>query len=45
LEKDPLETLSSINELSVFKHSGFFQPVDTLREKELLEKYLKVQYG
>lgn len=40
LEKEPLETLSAKNQLSVHKHFGFFQPVDTLREKELLEKYL-----
>lgn len=43
LEKDPLETLSRQNQLSVYKHNGFFQPVDTLREKELLEKYLNEQ--
>ena len=43
LEKDPLETLSLQNQLSVYKHNGFFQPVDTLREKELLEKYLNEQ--
>ena len=41
LEKEPLEDLSKIKELAVYQHSGFFQPVDTIREKELLEKYLK----
>ena len=41
LEKEPLEELSKIKELSVYQHPGFFQPVDTIREKELLEKYLE----
>lgn len=41
LEKEPLETLANKNQLSVYKHNGFFQPVDTIREKELLETYLK----
>lgn len=40
LEKEPLELLTKNNQLSVHQHYGFFQPVDTLREKELLEKYL-----
>ena len=40
LEKEPLELLTKNNQLSVYQHFGFFQPVDTLREKELLEKYL-----
>ena len=41
LEKEPLEILSNNNQLSVYQHEGFFQPVDTIREKELLEAYLK----
>lgn len=36
-EKGPLENLSKDSELNVFKHSGFWQPMDTLREKNLLE--------
>jgi len=36
-EKDPLEALAKENQLSAFKHSGFWQPVDTLREKNYLE--------
>lgn len=39
-EKEPLEQLSKLKELKVFKHSGYFQPVDTIREKEILEKFL-----
>lgn len=36
-EKEPLETLASRGELSAYRHGGFWQPVDTLREKRLLE--------
>jgi glucose-1-phosphate cytidylyltransferase len=39
LERDPLETLASQNQLSAFKHHGFWQPMDTLRDKNLLEEY------
>ena len=35
-EKEPLEKLSSENQLMAFKHHGFWQPMDTLREKNLL---------
>jgi len=27
--------------LTVFKHQGYFQPVDTIREKELVEEKLR----
>jgi len=37
-ERYPLETLASKNELSVFKHDGFWQPMDTLRDKTHLEE-------
>ena len=36
-EKDPLEKLASENKLSAFRHSGFWQPMDTLRDKNVLE--------
>ena len=36
-EKQPLEKLASENQLSAFKHNGFWQPLDTLRDKNLLE--------
>ena len=39
-ERQPLEALAKSNNLSVYKHSGFWQPMDTLRDKELLEKLL-----
>ncbi len=37
-ERSPLETLAAQNDLVAFRHSGFWQPVDTLREKKLLEE-------
>ncbi len=36
-ERDPLERLSAAGELMAHRHRGFWQPVDTLREKRLLE--------
>jgi glucose-1-phosphate cytidylyltransferase len=41
LERKPLETLANEGQLSAFKHIGFWQPMDTLRDKQLLEKYLE----
>ncbi len=37
LERDTLEGLASDGELMAFRHSGFWQPMDTLREKNQLE--------
>ncbi|MHB8462763.1 MAG: glucose-1-phosphate cytidylyltransferase, partial [Vulcanimicrobiaceae bacterium] len=37
LEHEPLTALAKDGQLSVFKHEGFWQPMDTLREKRLLE--------
>jgi len=36
-EQGPLGSLATAGQLSVFKHRGFFQPVDTIRELRLLE--------
>jgi glucose-1-phosphate cytidylyltransferase len=36
-EKQPLEKLSAEGELMAFKHDDFWQPMDTLREKNYLE--------
>lgn len=36
-ERDPLERLARDGQLHAFRHEGFFQPMDTLREKKLLE--------
>lgn len=38
LEKEPLERLARDGQLMAFQHPGFWQPMDTLRDKELLEK-------
>ena len=37
-EQGPLGDLAASGQLSVFKHAGFFQPVDTLRELHQLEE-------
>jgi glucose-1-phosphate cytidylyltransferase len=37
-EQDPLETLAKNGDLSVFRHDGFWQPMDTLRDKSRLEE-------
>lgn len=37
-EKEPLESVANEGQLKAFKHEGFWQCMDTLRDKELLEK-------
>ncbi|WP_443643429.1 glucose-1-phosphate cytidylyltransferase [Candidatus Levibacter sp. Uisw_134_01] len=37
-ENDVLPILADENQLSAFKHSGFWQPMDTLREKNMLNQ-------
>ncbi len=37
LEREPLERLAAAGELMAFRHEGFWQPMDTLREKQILE--------
>ena len=41
-EREPLEKLSEDNQLSAYKHSGFWQPVDTIRDKNHLEELWKL---
>ena len=41
LERTPLETLAKENELTAFKHNEFWHPMDTLRDKNYLEKLWK----
>jgi glucose-1-phosphate cytidylyltransferase len=36
-ESDPLAGLAKDGELMAYAHDGFWQPMDTLREKNLLE--------
>ncbi len=37
LERGPLERLASEGQLMAFRHDGFWQPMDTLRDRQLLE--------
>jgi len=37
LEREPLERLAADGQLVAFRHEGFWQPMDTLREKRMLE--------
>jgi glucose-1-phosphate cytidylyltransferase len=38
LEKEPMERLARDNEMMAYKHTGFWKPMDTLRDKQELEK-------
>ena len=40
-ENEPMKKLVSLGELSAFKHTGFYQPMDTLNDKNYLEKLWK----
>ena len=37
-ESDVLPQLAADGELNAYKHSGFWQPMDTLRDRQLLEQ-------
>ena len=37
-ENEPLTELASIGEMMAFEHKGFWQPMDTLRDKTQLEE-------
>lgn len=39
LEREPLEKLALENQLMAYRHAGFWQPMDTLREKQILENF------
>ena len=41
LEREPLERASKNNQLLAFKHNGFWQCMDTKRDKDFLEQKLK----
>ena len=41
LEREPLEKITSIKQLMAYKHNGFWQCMDTRRDKELLETLYK----
>ncbi len=40
-EQEPLTTLAHKGELSAYKHSGFWQPMDTIRDRAYLEELWK----
>ena len=41
IEREPLEKLAKLGELAAFKHYGFWQCMDTMRDKNLLNKLWK----
>ena len=41
LEREPLENMARDEELMVYKHTGFWQPMDTLRDRTHLEELWK----
>ncbi len=41
LERGPFERIAGLGKLVAFKHNGFWQCMDTLRDKEILEKKIK----
>ncbi len=43
LEREPLEKITNLKQLSAYKHFGFWQCMDTKRDKERLEKILQNQ--
>ena len=36
-ERGPLETLAEMDQLQAYRHEGFWQPMDTVRDRSLLE--------
>ena len=36
-ERDPLQGLAAAGELAAYQHHGFWHPMDTLRDKNVLE--------
>jgi glucose-1-phosphate cytidylyltransferase len=37
-EREPMETLARSGELSAYRHTGFFHPMDTMRDKTYLDE-------
>jgi glucose-1-phosphate cytidylyltransferase len=40
-EDEPLKKITNDNQLNAYKHEGFWQPMDTIREKVILEELYK----
>ena len=36
-EREPLESIAAAGQLAAYRHEGFWQPMDTLRDKRMLE--------
>lgn len=36
-EREPLEIMAKTDQLGAYRHTGFWQPMDTLRDKQMLE--------
>ena len=43
-EQEPLQKLAQMDQLSAYKHTGFWQPMDTLRDKHYLEDLWNSDY-
>ena len=41
LEREPLQKISKMKELLAFKHTGFWQCMDTIRDKQIIEESLR----
>jgi glucose-1-phosphate cytidylyltransferase len=39
LEEEPLRALAAASQLSTYRHDGFWQPMDTYREAQLLNEH------
>ena len=42
-EQQPLEKLALDGQLNAYKHTGFWQPMDTMRDKNVLNELWKKQ--
>ena len=40
-EQEPIRKITRLKQLACYKHNGFWQAMDTLREKKFLEKIFK----
>jgi glucose-1-phosphate cytidylyltransferase len=41
LEKEPLEKITKLNELSAYRHNGFWQCIDNMRDLIYINKKIK----
>jgi glucose-1-phosphate cytidylyltransferase len=41
LEKKPLEKIAKLKQLAAYKHNGFWQCMDTIKDKQILENLLR----